>query len=130
MPRSTGDLLLAALLAVLSYAPFEYVAKTTLVVAAVLFILDPLPPYSRLIAMLSILTVALLNRTLQSWQQGQEDDEGIQQGNDDRDDAGGQTEPLAHDDNNNVSSSRETPQQTWSSNTNVISASTQSKKNI
>ena len=79
MPRSVGDLALAAALALLSYAPFEYVAKTTLVVAAVLFILDPLPPYSRLIALVSIGMVGLLNRTLRTWQQGQDEQQDEQE---------------------------------------------------
>jgi hypothetical protein len=76
MPRSAGDLAFAAFLALLSYAPFEYVAKTTLVVAATLFVLDPLPPYSRMIALISIALVGLLNRIQQTWQQGQGHDNG------------------------------------------------------
>lgn len=75
MPRSAGDLMLAAVLALLSYAPFEYVAKTTLVAAAVLFILDPIPPYSRLIALLSIGMVGVLSRVLRSWQEGQHEED-------------------------------------------------------
>ena len=75
MPRSAGDLLLAAVLALASYAPFEYVAKATLVVAAALFVLDPLPPYSRLVALLSMGVVGLLHRTLQTWQSGQHEEE-------------------------------------------------------
>ena len=76
MPRSAGDLMLAAVLALLSYAPFEYVAKATLLTAAALFILDPLPPYSRLVALVSMGAVGLLHRMLQSWQQGQDDEGG------------------------------------------------------
>ena len=72
MPRSAGDMMLAAVLALLSYAPFEYVAKTTLIVAAALFILDPLPPYSRLIALISVVLVGMLSKTLKTWQQGQD----------------------------------------------------------
>ena len=72
MPRTAGDLMFAAILALLSYAPFEYVAKTTLIAAATLFILDPLPPYSRLIALLSIAAVSLLSRTLKTWQEGKD----------------------------------------------------------
>ena len=80
MPRSAGDLMLAAVLALLSYAPFEYVAKTTLIVAAGLFIIDPLPPYSRLIALISVAVVGLLSRMLRTWQAGQEEQEQSQEG--------------------------------------------------
>ena len=108
MPRSTGDLALAAILALLSYAPFEYVAKTTLVVAAALFILDPLPPYSRLVAMLSVVMVGLLNRTLQTWQQGQEQD--------DKEGEGGEEDLGICDGEDNR--------------TNAANGSTESKKNL
>uniref|UniRef100_A0A7S3P4Y8 Uncharacterized protein n=1 Tax=Amphora coffeiformis TaxID=265554 RepID=A0A7S3P4Y8_9STRA len=75
MPRTAGDLMLAAVLALLSYAPFEYVAKTTLIIAAGLFIIDPIPPYSRLIALLSVGMVGLLSRVLRTWQEGQQEEE-------------------------------------------------------
>jgi hypothetical protein len=53
---------LAAGLALLSYVPFEYVAKGTLLVCAFLFIVDPFPPLSRFVALLSLLVVAGLSR--------------------------------------------------------------------
>ena len=119
MPRSTGDLALAAILALLSYAPFEYVAKTTLVVAAALFILDPLPPYSRLVAMLSVVMVGLLNRTLQTWQQGQEQDD--KEGEGGGEDLGRQN----GDEGANRPSSR-----IASDKANAANGSTESKKNL
>jgi hypothetical protein len=52
-----GNLVLASLLAVLSYVPFEWVAKGSLVFCAFLFIVDPIPPISRLISVLSLFIV-------------------------------------------------------------------------
>jgi flagellar biosynthesis component FlhA len=75
MPRSGGDLMLAGILAILSYAPFEYVAKATLVMAAFLFILDPIPPYSRFIALISMGVVGLLSRTLRAWEKAQKEEQ-------------------------------------------------------
>lgn len=53
---------LAAGLALLSYVPFEYVAKGTLILCAFLFIVDPFPPLSRFVAVISLLVVACLSR--------------------------------------------------------------------
>lgn len=55
IPLATG-------LALLSYVPFEYVAKGTLLLCALLFIVDPFPPLSRFIALLSLILVAILSR--------------------------------------------------------------------
>ena len=55
--RTSNNLVLAALLALLSYVPFEYLAKFSLLVAAGLFIVDPLPPYTRLLALGLVLFV-------------------------------------------------------------------------
>lgn len=52
-----GNLVLASLLAILSYVPFEWVAKGSLIVCAFLFIVDPFPPISRLLAIVSLFVV-------------------------------------------------------------------------
>ena len=62
MPNRTGtNLILASLLATLSYLPFEAVAKFTLVVCLLVFILDPYPG-SRLVAFVAVGVVLLINR--------------------------------------------------------------------
>ena len=73
--RTSNNLVLAALLALLSYVPFEYLAKFSLLVAAGLFIVDPLPPYTRLLALGLVLFVLLLSRIEQNWQANQEGEE-------------------------------------------------------
>ena len=65
MPSRTGtNLILSSLLATLSYLPFEAVAKFTLIVCLLLFILDPYPG-SRLLAFGAVGVVLLINRTRQ-----------------------------------------------------------------
>lgn len=61
-PRGGTNLFLASGLALLSYVPFEYVAKGSLIVCAILFIFDPIPPLSRLLAVLSLLVVYFLSK--------------------------------------------------------------------
>ena len=61
-PRIGGNLVLASGLAFLSYVPFEIVAKGSLIFCAILFILDPIPPISRLLSMVSVMVVAVLTR--------------------------------------------------------------------
>ena len=73
--RTSNNLVLAALLALLSYVPFEYLAKFSLLVAVGLFIVDPLPPYTRLLALGLVLFVLLLSRIEQNWQANQEGEE-------------------------------------------------------
>ncbi|KAL9187403.1 hypothetical protein ACHAXT_001506 [Thalassiosira profunda] len=66
-PRTaaTGaNLVLASLLATLSYVPFELVAKLTLIVCLIIFVLDPFPE-SRLVAVGGVGGVLLLNRARQ-----------------------------------------------------------------
>lgn len=60
--RLGGNVGLASLLALLSYVPFEVVAKGSLVVCAFLFIVDPIPPLSRILAIVSLLLVNLLSK--------------------------------------------------------------------
>jgi hypothetical protein len=57
-----NHLILSSLLALLSYVPFEYVAKGSIVMAAVLFVTDPIPPVGRMIALLSVIVVGVLSR--------------------------------------------------------------------
>ena len=74
-PRIGGNLVLASGLALLSYVPFEIVAKGSLLFCAVLFILDPIPPISRLLSLVSVMVVAVLtrwHRNLVEEQQAQE----------------------------------------------------------
>jgi len=73
--RTSNNLVLAALLALLSYIPFEYLAKGSLLVAAGLFIVDPIPPTTRLVALGLVLFVLLLSRIDKNWQEGQESEE-------------------------------------------------------
>jgi hypothetical protein len=54
---NTTNFLLASILALLSYVPFEWVAKGSLILSAFLFIVDPIPPLSRLLAIVSLLVV-------------------------------------------------------------------------
>lgn len=61
-----GNLVVASVLAVLSYCPFEYVAKGTLLVLAFLFIVDPFPPLSRIVALISLVVVSILSRLYQN----------------------------------------------------------------
>ena len=64
-PRLAGtgnNLVLASGLALLSYVPFEYVAKGSLIVCAILFVFDPIPPLSRLLALISLLVVYFLSK--------------------------------------------------------------------
>ena len=61
-PASSKNLFLAAVVALSVYVPFETVAKVSLIAAAFLFVADPIPPYSRLIALVSCWVVLKLNK--------------------------------------------------------------------
>ena len=61
-PYSSRNLFLAAIVAVSVYVPFETVAKVSLIAGVVLFVVDPIPPYSRLIAVASCFLILKLNR--------------------------------------------------------------------
>lgn len=71
-PRLGGNLVLASLLAILSYVPFELVAKGSLIVCTILFILDPIPPASRLLSLVSLFLVAWLSKLYKAHQQENE----------------------------------------------------------
>ena len=64
--------LLAAAVALLSYFPFEVVAKLTLIVAALMFVLNPFP-LARLISIICILIMGVLNKLKLTWEKGQEE---------------------------------------------------------
>ena len=66
---------MAASLALLSYVPFEYVAKGTLVLCVILFVVDPIPPYSRLLALLATMVVATLTKWYRIWQAASKEQE-------------------------------------------------------
>jgi flagellar biosynthesis component FlhA len=70
-----NNLVLSSILAFFSYVPFEYVAKVTLIVAAALFILDPVPPVSRVLALVITAVVLVLARLEKTWRQGQSKEE-------------------------------------------------------
>ena len=58
---SSRNILLALIIALSAYVPFEIVAKATVLLGILLFVWDPIPPYSRLIAIVSCLVVLKLN---------------------------------------------------------------------
>lgn len=64
-----SNLTLAAVLAVLSYVPFEYVAKTSLLICVLLFVFDPFPPASRLVSLIATVVVGLLARAERNFRQ-------------------------------------------------------------
>jgi hypothetical protein len=62
-----GNLMLASALALLSYVPFQWVAKGTLLLCVFLFVVDPFPPMSRLLSIVGTLFVAILSRAYRRW---------------------------------------------------------------
>ena len=67
--RIGQNIVLSSVLAVFSYVPFEYVAKTTLLVSSVLFILDPIPPVTRLLSIIAAAIVLILSRIERHWRE-------------------------------------------------------------
>jgi hypothetical protein len=67
MSSRGGNLMLASALALLSYVPFDWVAKGTLILCVFLFVVDPFPPLSRLLSIVGTLFVALLSRANRRW---------------------------------------------------------------
>jgi len=71
-PASIGQsIILASILALLSYVPFEYIAKASLLFCAITFINDPFPPYARIISLVGVLIVLLLGKIERKWREGQ-----------------------------------------------------------
>ena len=60
--RLGGNLVLASALALLSYVPFEWVAKGSLLVCAILFVFDPIPGVTRLVSLVSLFVVSWLTK--------------------------------------------------------------------
>jgi hypothetical protein len=58
---SSRNIFLALIIALSAYVPFQIVAKATVILGIILFVWDPIPPYSRLIAIISCLVVLKLN---------------------------------------------------------------------
>jgi hypothetical protein len=61
------NVMLASAMALLSYVPFEWVAKGTLLLCVFLFVVDPFPPMSRILSIAATLSFALLSRAHRSW---------------------------------------------------------------
>ena len=53
---------LMILLALLAYLPFRTIAKITLQISLLLFIADPIPPYSRIISLMAVGVVFILSK--------------------------------------------------------------------
>jgi hypothetical protein len=70
-----SNLLLTSTLALLSYVPFEFVAKGSLLLAVFLFVMDPFPPTSRLLAVFFVSTIGILSRLRRHWIEAQDEDE-------------------------------------------------------
>lgn len=66
-----NNIVLAASVALLSYFPFEVICKLTLILSALIFVLNPFP-LARIISIIGILVMAILNRVKQAWDNGQE----------------------------------------------------------
>ena len=69
--RLGGSLVLSSVLAILSFIPFQIVAQTTLFVCIALFVLDPIPPLSRLLSLFLCGLVLVLTRLERNWRNGQ-----------------------------------------------------------
>jgi len=56
---------------VISYFPFEWLAKFSLIVFALLFILDPFPPTSRVMSLAGVVVLRILTRMEKQWRSAQ-----------------------------------------------------------
>lgn len=75
-PQVVGsNVLLTSVLALLSFVPFEYVTKGSLLLAVFLFVLDPIPPTSRLLALLFVSMIGVISRLRRHWIEAQEADD-------------------------------------------------------
>mmetsp|Transcript_9421 Transcript_9421/g.13825 ORF Transcript_9421/g.13825 Transcript_9421/m.13825 type:complete len:95 (+) Transcript_9421:75-359(+) len=75
MAKSTAgrSIILSSILAFLSYIPFEYIAKATLIFCVLTFVTDPFPPTSRIAAVGCVGVVLVLSKVERKWREGQED---------------------------------------------------------
>lgn len=69
MARRGQSLILSSLLAILSYVPFEIIAKLTLIFCGLVFVLDPIPPTSRIVSLISVVIVGLLGKLERKWRE-------------------------------------------------------------
>jgi hypothetical protein len=74
-PHVGSNLLLASTLALLSYAPFAVVAQGSLLLAVILFVMDPIPPTSRLLAVLFVIFIGMLSRLRRHWMEAPEEED-------------------------------------------------------
>lgn len=73
MARHGQSIILASILALLSYVPFKIVAKSTLIFCGLVFVFDPIPPTSRILSLLSVVIVGILGKIERKWREGQEE---------------------------------------------------------
>ena len=71
MSSKTGssNFLFSAIIAFAVYVPFTTVAKATVLVSGILFIVDPIPPYTRLVGIVSCGLILKLNAWYREHQQ-------------------------------------------------------------
>jgi hypothetical protein len=88
MTKRGQSLVLSSILALLSYVPFEIVAKFTLIFCGIIFVVDPIPPTSRLVSLVSVVLVGALSKIERQWREGQEllqsKDDDLQEGKSDK----------------------------------------------
>ncbi len=72
MAKYGQSIVLSSVLALLSYVPFEVVAKFTLIFCGIVFVFDPFPPVSRLVSLFGVVIVGVLGRIERNWREGQE----------------------------------------------------------
>jgi uncharacterized membrane protein YqjE len=73
--RIGTNIVLASILALFSYVPFAYVAKTTLIISVLLFVIDPIPPLTRIVSLVATAVVLLLTRIERNWRENQVQEE-------------------------------------------------------
>jgi uncharacterized membrane protein YqjE len=73
--RIGTNIVLASILALFSYVPFAYVAKTTLIISVLLFVIDPIPPLTRIVSLVTTAVVLLLTRIERNWRENQVQEE-------------------------------------------------------
>ena len=71
-----NNLAVASLLALFSFVPFKWVAKGSLLLCAFLFIVDPIPPITRLLSIISLFVVFGLSKAYNHHQRLVESQEG------------------------------------------------------
>ena len=79
VPPVSRNLWLAAVVSLFVHVPFAIVARVSLIAAAVVFVVDPLPPYSRVVAIVSCWMVLQLTRMHRGHEQDHEQDQDDEQ---------------------------------------------------